>query len=280
MERLTILQRVRRKYKSIKSSRYESRKKDFLDKLINANRVVVLGNQKTGSTAIADLIAKRSGKTVALDIQEAIPKPTWQLEQRYGLAEFPDFLFEYASDFEKDIIKEPSLTFFYHDLIKNMPNAKFAYIIRDPFENIRSILNRLKVPGNIEDIEVEDWPEFYYMPTWKLAIDSTWLGWPKGNYIEALAYRWCEAADVYLGHRSEMHLIKYEEFLSDKAEVIDNACRYLNLEPKNDISEFLDRQYQKKGNHGVDLIEFFGRDNYSRIEDICRDRARMFGYDL
>jgi hypothetical protein len=280
MERLTVLQRVRRKCRVIKSRRYESRKADYLKKISYENKIIILGNQKTGSTVIADLIAKRSGKSVSLDIQGAIYSPSWLLEQRYRLADFSDFIFQHQHEFDRKIVKEPSLTFFYNDLVRWMPEVKYAFIVRNPFDNIRSILNRLKIPGDLKAINIDDWPELSYMPTWKLAVDSTWLGCPNGSYIEALAYRWCVAADVFLENNDAMYLIKYEDFLKDKVGVIDDVCRYFCLGSENDISAFLDKQYQKKGKRGTDLLEFFGRANYERIENICGDRARKFGYNL
>lgn len=280
MEHPTVIQRARRKYNNIKFRQLESQKSKYLEKLRNESKIIILGNQKTGSTVIADLISKRAGKTVSLDIQDAIQAPSWLLEQRYGLSDFSDFIFEYRREFDREIVKEPSLTFFYNELSRVIPKSKYAFIVRNPFDNIRSILNRLKIPGDLESINIEDWPELSYMPTWKLAVDSTWLGCPKGSYIEALAYRWCVAADAYLENMDDMYLIKYEDFLKDKVGVIDDVCQYFGLASDNDISEFLDKQYQKKGKRGTDLLQFFGGGNYGRIKKICEDRARKFGYSL
>jgi hypothetical protein len=280
MERLTVLQRARRKHQAIQDRRYNVKKLEYLEKLKLEPKKIILGNQKTGSTAIADLIAKRTGSSVTLDIQSVLSKPSWLLEQRYHLADFSDFIFQHQHEFDRKIVKEPSLTFFYNDLVKWMPEAKYVFIVRNPFDNIRSILNRLKIPGDLKDINIDDWPELSYMPTWKLAVDSTWLGCPNGSYIEALAYRWCVAADVFLENNDAMYLIKYEDFLKDKVGVVDDVCRYFCLGSENDISEFLGKQYQSKGNRGTNLFDFFGRENYEKIENICRARARKFDYNL
>jgi hypothetical protein len=280
MERLTVLQRARRKHQAIQDRRYNVKKLEYLEKLKLEPKKIILGNQKTGSTAIADLIAKRTGSSVTLDIQSVLSKPSWLLEQRYHLADFSDFIFQHQHEFDRKIVKEPSLTFFYNDLVKWMPEAKYVFIVRNPFDNIRSILNRLKIPGDLKDINIDDWPELSYMPTWKLAVDSTWLGCPNGSYIEALAYRWCVAADVFLENNDAMYLIKYEDFLKDKVGVVDDVCRYFCLGSENDISEFLGKHYQSKGNRGTNLFDFFGRENYEKIENICRARARKFDYNL
>lgn len=276
----SLMKRLIRKKKFLKHEKYLRERQKYVDRIKNKKKVIILGNQKTGSTAIADLVAKRSNKSVMLDIKGVLSEPSWLLEQRYELAEFSDFLFQNRAELSSEIIKEPSLTFFYSDLVNHFHDAKFVFIIRDPFENIRSILNRLRIPGSLTAINMADWPELSYMPTWKLALDSTWLGCPPGSYIEALAYRWNVAAKVYLDRKDEMHLIKYEDFLKDKVGAVDAACQYLGLSPSRDISEFVDKQYQSKGSSGMELTEFFGFENYRKIKEICGSTANEFGYLL
>lgn len=280
MGNLELVSRLVQKQKSLREKKFLDQKKKYIESVRKEKKILILGNQKTGSTAIADLIAKRSNSSVMLDIKNVLSDPSWLLEQRYGLVDFSRFLFQNRSEFTPKILKEPSLTFFYPQLLNYFPNAGYAFIIRNPLENIRSILNRLKIPGDLDEINMEDWPELSYMPTWKLALDSTWLGCPKGNYIEALAYRWNVAANVYLENKDKMYLIKYEAFLKDKKGVVDSACHYLGLEPVADISGFIDKQYQIKGSSGVNLAEYFGQRNYEIIKDICGSTASYFGYDF
>jgi Sulfotransferase family len=275
-----IINKLIWKRRALINQKFLNQKKQYIEAIGDEKKILILGNQKTGSTAIADLIAKRSGNSVMLDIKSVLSEPSWLLEQRYGLADFSNFLFQNRSEFNPIILKEPSLTFFYPELVKHFPHARYAFIIRNPLENIRSILNRLKIPGDLGEINMADWPELSYMPTWKLALDSTWLGCPPGNYIEALAYRWNVAAQVYLENNDDMHLIKYEKFLEDKVGEVDAACHYLGLTPTNDISEFLDRQYQSKGKVGIDPALFFGPENYAKIKKICDPIANEFGYSL
>ena len=46
----------------------------------------------------------------------------------------------------------------------------------------------------------------------------------------------------------------------------------------NDISDKVDRQYQRRGDRNVSWPDFFGPDNLARIERICGDRMQRFGY--
>jgi len=280
LENISIIKRAKRKYRVLKQKRYDSEKKDFIRKITEEEKLIILGNQKTGSTVIADLVSKRSGKSVMLDVLGALNEPEWLLKQRYGLSDLSDFIYRHRDEFGRNILKEPSLTFFYADLVKIFPNAKASFIIRNPLNNIRSILNRLNIPGNLDNIRAEDWPELENMPTWKLALDSTWLGYPEGNYVEALAYRWCAAADVYLKNKDKIYLLEYEKFLSDKSATIDEFCKFHGLALKEDISHLVDTQYQRKGISDVDLHMFFGKSNYDNIMKICDYKARQFGYKI
>lgn len=78
---------------------------------VNEAPIFVLGNQKSGTTAIAVLLAERTGLSV-----------TWDLTMNYNslvrdlyLGNAPiDALVERAQlPFSKDVIKDPNLTFLY-----------------------------------------------------------------------------------------------------------------------------------------------------------------------
>ena len=59
-----------------------------------------------------------------------------------------DFINKNKVEFSSEIIKEPHLSIFYDELKIEYPNSKFVMVIRNPFDNIRSILDRLNVEGN------------------------------------------------------------------------------------------------------------------------------------
>lgn len=271
---------VRNKVSGIVLREKERRKAEVLSDFKKSEPVIVLGNQKTGSTAIAALLAKCTEKTVTLDIVDPIPDPSWQLIYKYQLDDFENFIFYYKNYFSREIIKEPSLTFFYSDLLQTFPNAKYVMILRNPYENIRSILNRLGIPGNRNEIEFSDWDSLKYYPTWKLALDSTWLGCQSNNYIEALAWRWCKAADVYLENTDRLIVIKYEDFLSNKMASIEGVAEKLAMDVTSDIKNHVDIQFQGKGNSTLKGIDFFGERNYKIIKDICGERSRGLGYNI
>ncbi len=280
MDNSGICFRVKRKISNLKNEKYKREKVKYIESIKNDYKLIILGNQKTGSTAIAALIGMRSDNAVALDLKDAITDVSWQLVQKYKVGYFSDFVFKYKNDFSKRIIKEPSLTFYKEELDLLFPNSEYIYISRHPVDNIRSILNRLKIPGHLEGIDFDDWDELNMYPIWRLALDSTWLGQPKGNYIESLAYRWCVASQCYLKSPNDMYLIKYEDFTQNKVETIDIACDRFSLPKLRDISESQNRQYQTKGSSEIDPEEFFGPKNLEKIRKICGDTAEKFGYHL
>ncbi|RME38856.1 MAG: hypothetical protein D6788_06610, partial [Planctomycetota bacterium] len=108
--------------------------------------VIVLGNQKSGTTVIAALLAESAGCAVTLDIFFRFRRPVLA-RLLTGRDSLDRFIRRHPYWFSHPIIKEPSLTFFHDDLRRLFPSARFVFIVRDPRDNIRSILNRLRLPG-------------------------------------------------------------------------------------------------------------------------------------
>ena len=142
---------------------------------------------------------------------------------------------------------------------------------------MRSILNRLNLPGNLENERLH--PSYIHLsPEWKLVIDGTWLGLSGTNYIEWLSERWKLMAQIYLNNSNKIELIRYEDFLTDKEQSIKNlACR-IGLNPILDISDKVDIQYQPRGKQNVSWSDFFENKNLMRIEKRCSNLMKSFGY--
>ena len=47
---------------------------------------------------------------------------------------------------------------------------------------------------------------------------------------------------------------------------------------QTDISNYVNIQYQPKGNSEIDLIDFFGEENYSQIDNMCKANMNKLGY--
>ena len=244
---------------------------------INRKPIFVLGNQKSGTSAIAALLGYATGLSVTIDLKmEYLSTGRIYLMMRSGSVDFETFIKRNRLDFSREIIKEPNLTIFYQDLLKHFPEAKFAFVIRDPRQNIRSILNRLRLPGNLDDIT--ETHRRRIKKSWNLILDGRWLGFKGGDYIEMLALRWNYFSDVYLRDSSNMVLVKYEEFLKDKIGAIHKLAETLGLDPGYNIQDKVNIQYQPRGSRHVNISIFFGARNLTKIETICRDKMKLFGY--
>ncbi len=239
--------------------------------------VIVLGNQKSGTTVIAALLAESAGCAVTLDIFFRFRRPVLA-RLLTGRDSLDRFIRRHPYWFSHPIIKEPSLTFFHDDLRRLFPSARFVFIVRDPRDNIRSILNRLRLPGNLPDLPPQALNALPANRGWRLILEGTLFGTRGDTYIDVLAQRWNRTADVAWQHCDTLTLIRYEDFLKDKAGTIERLARTVALEPLHDVTDKVDVQYQPRGDRDVSWIDFFGKENLRRIELLCAARMRRFDY--
>ena len=114
----------------------------------------------------------------------------------------------------------------------------------------------------------------------KLVLDSRWLGLEGTHYIDRLAERWKACAAIYLSQRETLALLRYEDFVVDKAGEIERLAARLQLEGGRDIRDHVDRPFQPRGHRSNDWPAFFGEENLLRIERICAQSMRELGYPL
>lgn len=240
---------------------------------IKDDPVWILGNQKSGTTAMGALLANYGNLSITLDLINLTPAELLKL--RSGALPVSKFLRRHAFEFSRDVIKEPWLTFFWDKIQPFFPESSKLFIIRDPRDNIRSILNRLNLKGNLPELDNPG----NLPPLWKLIIDNRWMGIPQTHYIESLAYRWSVAADVYLQDPHQFVLARYEEFVGDKTGYISYLAQLLNITQKNDIRGHVDVQYQPKGNSQIGWLDFFGETNLLKIERICAKQMAKLNYE-
>ena len=242
---------------------------------VNPRPVLVLGNQKSGTTVIAAAFARLTGLTVTLDLLREVAAPTFH-RIRAGELTFDRFVRRNKLDFSRQVIKEGNLTLFYPELKAYFPDSPMVFVLRDPRDNIRSILNRLQLPGDLPDLREEHLSTIN--EAWRLVLDNRWLGVEAEHYIDQLAARWCLTAQTYLDHAEDFVLIRYEDFLADKVGRIHRLAHELRLPPVNDIADMVDMQFQPRGDRGVLWDDFFGRDNLGRIHRICGATMERLGY--
>ena len=242
---------------------------------VNERPIFVLGNQKAGTTVIAALLAERIGASVTLDFRT--PSASALQAVHAGKQSLTDFIEDRAWYFSREIVKEPGLTFLYEELALLFPRAPFAVVVRDPRDNIRSLLNRVGLSGCREQLSRRELDEV--SPIWTNIIKGKELGDDGANYIEILATRWNRAAEVSLENERPC-LIRYEDFVSNKEEEITRMAERLGCTPRHDISKKKDVQYQSQGNRDIAWDEFYSAENLARIEQICGKNMASLGYRL
>src|SRR5205085_6773705 len=105
--------------------------------------------QKSGTSAIAALLGAATG----LRAEIAVPG-AWEpcliplLRHEVPISKF---LRRNALAFSAPIVKEPCLTFIAPRLLDYFPAAQAVFIVREPFQNIRSMLDRLGIAGNLQE---------------------------------------------------------------------------------------------------------------------------------
>jgi hypothetical protein len=237
------------------------------------NPVFVLGNQKSGTTAIAALLGKHTGAPAALDLE--VSNRNFDYPQvRSGERPLEWLIHRNALEFSRPIVKEPNLTFLYPQLREQYPSARFVFVVRDPRHNIRSILDRLQIPGTIDRrlLPLND-------IAWENVVHGQWLGYEESDPISSLARRWNLASNVYLSNSSRMTLVRYEDFLKDKAGSIRELAETLGLPGGGDLRKHLEAPFQPPGKHRhTSLQDFFGEKNLRKITTLCAAPMMELGY--
>lgn len=231
--------------------------------------IFILGHPKSGTTAIAALLARTSGEDFTDDLfhQAALPR-----EEKLALfrepGAFAGFVARHPAYFAARINKSPKLTFFYADLRALFPAARYVYVVRDPRSALRSFLGWRRIPGNLET--VDDAAQRRQLEVLPLQAP--------GHYVERLAHRWNQAADVYLHHRDTMTLVRYEDFAAAPADTVRSLAQSVGLSSSVDVSAETSIRYKSSGAADIAWRDFFGANNLARIEQVCGERMRPFGY--
>ncbi len=245
---------------------------------VNPEPILVLGNQKSGTSAITALLGEATGLSYTIDVFCFFG----DAEQRLlaGDMDFETFVEKARFRFSRDIVKEPSFIAFYKELASRFPDARFVFVVRHPVANIRSILDRLGLPGDRTCLSASHWKQVAEeSQNWKMILRGRQYGHEGDTYIQTLARRWKMSARLYLSNSDRFKKITYEAFTQDKEGRIYELARRLGLDVSNDISDKVDVQYQPKGQKTVDPQSFFGERNLEKISEVCQPEMKSLGYE-
>ena len=233
-----------------------------------------MGNQKSGTTAISSLLAYAAG----LEATTWIPGLDFPvLSSLYeGELSLQKAIHRYARiEFAQPVIKECNLTFLHGQVHAFYPQARKVFVVRDPRDNLRSILDRLGLSGRVAAVSLPD----SLRASWGHVLDNTWMGGPAGNAVCSLAWRWTRAVAVYRQSPGDFIRVRYEDFRADPENTIAQLCVALKLPQKRQIAHWKSHPFQPLGrNRDCQWLDFFGKEHLAQIEDICAEGMVDMGY--
>ena len=240
---------------------------------INEAPVIVLGNHKSGTSAIAALLALSAGATCAIDLIQEERRPTFDKVFKHE-ASFESLVRRNRVEFAQDIIKEPNLTVLAPMIRQRFPAARIILVVRDPRENVRSICNWLGWPGHLAQLPDRALGELSAVK--RLVVTNTWLGLSDSHYITNLAERWSICARI-AQDLDGVVVARYEDFLQDKAGFVEWLGGQVGLPSAHNVGTAADHQFQPAGRPAA-WDGFFG-DNLADLVECCREPMRFLGYD-
>lgn len=243
---------------------------------VNERPVFVIGNQKSGTSVLVCLLAAASGKKATNDIF------TWfagaESDVIAGRLRLADFVQRARYHFSLDFVKDPSLTFMLPALEARFPQARYVFVVRDPRLNIRGILNRVEVGGGVADLTPRDLERIRgSRPGWLPVLLGEGLV-TEGTLVDRLAHRCRIAMEIAAAARGSWPVIRYEDFLADKAGTITSALEAIGERATHDISSVADTPFQPPSLDRSSPDRFFSPENLARIDTICRPIMDRFSY--
>ncbi|NMH59060.1 sulfotransferase domain-containing protein [Alteromonas ponticola] len=245
-------------------------------KKIDQTLVVVSGMPKSGTTAILKLLGAAMQTTTCND-------PFFQLDKREvvfreqlfeGRITLTDLVGDYPALFSGTILKDPNFPLLLPQVQATFNSAQIVNLVRNPFDNIRSILDRLDLDGSGDDQQILD-----------KNIQGTWYNVLMGkspevaghNCVERLANRWVQSVNSIA---EDALVVRYEDFRAQKKLCIEKLVVDLGFEVKSDISTIVDQQFQPKGKKkNMAATDFFTASALESIDEITRNFRSKFNYD-
>jgi hypothetical protein len=178
--------------------------------------------------------------------------------------------------FYATVVKDPDLSFLVEDCARVFHNARLIHVVRDPRDAIRSIADRLNLSA--EDLASTSVSRADIIPHWQYILDGRSPPVEGGTVIERLARRWNEAWIRSARHADPVTVLRYEDFLKDKAQAIYGLAESIQVAIKYKIDADVHVQFQPSGKPNVDLSKRLGRDNLRAIEFLCSEEMDALGY--
>lgn len=212
-------------------------------------RLVVLGNQKAGTSVVAAAIGEAIGERYRIDLPIERLAPTYLRHSVTG-PRYPEALLHRSRNrVRAAVVKEPSLTFWWRELATQWPSAHVVFVVRHPLDNIRSILDRLGLlPVTAGGISTADRSVTLPFPWLHLArledapLAEHPIATTLDDVVANLGRRWRLCAEAAAAGAEAGHtILRYEDFL----DAPDRAMAALGL--PDAPAAILDRPFQPRG---------------------------------
>ena len=239
--------------------------------------VFVTGMPKSGTTAVVKLMGIASGASIVSDPFHLLDKRGIRFRDALfaGETSVSQLMREYPAIFRGAILKDPNFVFFADAIAERYPESHWVFTVRDPRDNIRSVLNRLRLPGKARDVDLENRE---IGDTWRRVLEGRTPEIRGKDPIHRLALRWVMMAEIALSS-GRMTLSRYEQFNADKQGAITALCKAAGLTSANSIAPYMDTQFQPRGDRDAVWEEFFGAHELAMILDTCGPTMERLGYN-
>ena len=252
---------------------------------VNPDAIHVFGCQKSGTSAVAQLTAMAGGLSATVDIPTIWRTPVSDIVR--GEASVKGLVEAHRPYFSRELVKEPGLAPILDEVAGHIGLQKVVFVVRNPTTNVRSILQRRGVAGDLPELRVEDVAamlkgNWHWTYDWPHVYRPQAKFWSEGrHYVEGLGALWssCVAAMERAEKNGvEVHVVRYEDFVKDKRGTVERILAEFGRPVRQDVSAHVDVHFQPKGDHSISVEDFFGADNLARLEDVTRPGAQLFGY--
>ena len=244
---------------------------------VNERPVFILGNQKSGTSAIVNLLGAATGKSFTNDVFCWFADAETRILK--GELTWDCFVDRARFYFSRELVKEPGFTFLLDALSNRFPRARFVFVVRHPYTNIRGILSRLNLPGDLESLTPTHFDSVTRrFPLWMPVLSGLSGNCAGDTYIATLANRCAKALSICNAKQERWVIVRYEDFLADKVRSIDRIAAALGLDVVKDIKALKDKPFQAPSAVRANPLDFFGRRNLARITEICAGPMADFDY--
>lgn len=237
---------------------------------VNRDLILVAAHPRSGSTAVATLLARHTG------LRAFTETGPWTREfdaaVYTGQVHFSRVLHKYRYEFSHDLMSAADATCILPQMKAALPGMRTVYVVRDPRDTICSLVERIN-NYDLSTFEVRD-PRFRW-------LDVDWLIHDESNPHRKLARRWCLFLDIATSIE-DVFYFRYEDFCSDKPRCISHIADRLGLRHAVSTVEGWDEQYSKHDRrpiHGPGRWRKMMPAPIARdVEAICRSYMERFGY--